>query len=107
MKKAVLISILVALAWPGYMRAQEADGYSSEFMGGSDEATGSTERADDGPRSIAEAKKQGRGYRIGSHGVHGGHMTPGGGRDVHVVQEGDTLWDISDHYYGDPWHWPE
>jgi len=30
-----------------------------------------------------------------------------GGRDVHVVQEGDTLWDISQHYYGDPWNWPE
>jgi hypothetical protein len=106
MKKAVLISILVALAWPGYMRAQEGDEYSSDFMGGSDTQQ-PEERADDGPHSIAEAKKQGRGYRIGAHGVHGARSQPAGGRDVHVVQEGDTLWDISDHYYGDPWHWPE
>ena len=28
-------------------------------------------------------------------------------RGTHVVTEGDTLWDISDTYFGSPWHWPE
>lgn len=25
----------------------------------------------------------------------------------HVVKQGDTLWDICDHYYNDPWAWPQ
>jgi hypothetical protein len=25
---------------------------------------------------------------------------------IHVVQKGDTLWDISDYYLGTPWIWP-
>jgi hypothetical protein len=25
----------------------------------------------------------------------------------HDVRKGDTLWDICDHYYGDPWAWPQ
>ena len=27
--------------------------------------------------------------------------------DVYVVKRGDTLWDISDHYYENPWQWPK
>lgn len=26
--------------------------------------------------------------------------------DVHVVKRGDTLWDLCDRYYGNPWQWP-
>jgi len=25
----------------------------------------------------------------------------------HVVKQGNTLWDICDEYYGDPWSWPQ
>ena len=25
---------------------------------------------------------------------------------IHVVRPGDTLWDLSEHYYGTPWRWP-
>jgi len=26
---------------------------------------------------------------------------------IHIVKEGDTLWSICEHYYGDPYLWPE
>jgi hypothetical protein len=26
--------------------------------------------------------------------------------EIHVVRRGDTLWDLSDNYYGNPWQWP-
>jgi len=62
------------------------------------------EPAEPGPASLEEARKQGRGYRLGQSGVHAGARAD---REVHVVQEGDTLWDISQRYFGDPWHWPQ
>ena len=27
--------------------------------------------------------------------------------EVYVVKRGDTLWDISDHYFENPWQWPK
>ncbi len=27
--------------------------------------------------------------------------------ELHKVKEGDTLWDITDNYYGDPYRWPQ
>jgi hypothetical protein len=26
---------------------------------------------------------------------------------IHLVRPGDTLWDLSDNYYGNPWQWPK
>jgi hypothetical protein len=45
----------------------------------------------------------------GTVGVQGGTL----GRprrnvpEYHVVKKGDTLWDLSAHYYGSPWAWPQ
>jgi len=27
--------------------------------------------------------------------------------DVHTIKRGDTLWDLCDHYYENPWQWPK
>jgi hypothetical protein len=35
-----------------------------------------------------------------------GHDAQGRAGRIHVVQTGDTLWDISDAYLGTPWVWP-
>ena len=33
---------------------------------------------------------------------------PGGDvPDVYVVKDGDTLWDIAEHFFGDPLTWPD
>ena len=27
--------------------------------------------------------------------------------DIHLVRRGDTLWDLCNHYYQNPWAWPK
>jgi hypothetical protein len=52
-----------------------------------------------GPDSLDEARSSGSGLSI----------TGDRARDIppaHTVHTGDTLWDITDHYYGNPWEWP-
>lgn len=45
----------------------------------------------------------------GAAGIYGNRV--GGARrnlpEYHVVKKGDTLWDLSEHYYGSPWAWPQ
>lgn len=97
MRKAAIASIMVALC-AAAAAAQEADEWDYEaHFGWSEDET------DEGPRDLTEARKQGRGYRIGQHGT----AAAAGGKHVHVVQEGDTLWGVSEHYFENPWQWPE
>ena len=58
-----------------------------------------------GPRSLEEARSTGRGYRIGQG---AGSLRAGASPvdDVHVVQEGETLWSISGQALGDHFQWP-
>ena len=55
-----------------------------------------------GPVSLEEARRQGRGYRIGES----GRPVLRESAKSHQVVPGDTLWGICDRYFGDPWQWP-
>jgi hypothetical protein len=52
-----------------------------------------------GAASLEEARGTGQGLVLGSHA--GGNVP-----DVYTVRRGDTLWDITGRFYGNPYHWP-
>ena len=52
-----------------------------------------------GAVSLGDARSSGRGLVLGSNA--GGHVP-----DVYTVRRGDTLWDITARYHGNPYHWP-
>jgi len=104
MRKVELVAIVLALLGASPLLAQEAGDAYDDYFGWENEGMGGEQEPEAaGPSSMKEARLTGRGYRVGG----GSSMNPKGDREVHVVQEGDTLWDISQHYYGDPWNWPE
>jgi hypothetical protein len=114
MKKAVVIGFSVGVlgAAAQVAHAQQSiiddDANSPYGWDYGDEQPAASNNGDTGPHSLLEAKQQHRGYRIGTgNGMHTPIHGASGGAEIHVVEQGDTLWDISDHYFGDPWHWPE
>ncbi|MBO6937329.1 MAG: LysM peptidoglycan-binding domain-containing protein [Deltaproteobacteria bacterium] len=52
-----------------------------------------------GATSLSDARSSGQGLVLGSN---AGGNVPG----VYTVRRGDTLWDITGRYYGNPYHWP-
>jgi len=61
--------------------------------------------------NVARAQQQGAergGERGGSAQTRGRRPDASGGEtDFHEVREGDTLWDLSERYFGNPRDWPE
>jgi len=107
MKRLVFCVCILALVTAGPIRAQEDDWAEDDLQAEYEAYFGASQTPrEPGPSSIAEAKKQGRGYRIGKKGVHSAAEAESLG-EVHVVQDGDTLWQITDNYFEDPWKWPQ
>jgi hypothetical protein len=106
MKKVALIGSLLGLGLCARGQAQAGvERYDSEFLGGANDRD--AERHDS-PASIEDAKRTGHGYRIGMRPAEGkASAVAVGGPATHMVQPGDTLWRLSEQYYGQPWHWPE
>lgn len=60
-----------------------------------------------GPRSAGEARAAPQAETIYSGGRSIYTQTPTvGRRGLYVVQRGDTLWELSDLFFGNPWYWP-
>jgi hypothetical protein len=59
-------------------------------------------------RGVEEYGGAGGDYAVSSQGPRM-HLSGGSSRlvpDTHTVRRGDTLWDITGYYFGNPWDWP-
>jgi hypothetical protein len=55
---------------------------------------------DDEPQSLEDAERNRSSITL--RGDVSYRLVP----ESHVVRPGDTLWDVTGHYYGNPWEWP-
>jgi hypothetical protein len=96
-----LFSLVWLVAIAGSVFAQDDYGglYADDDTGsfGDESASGNGKS---NSRSLRGSTQEGRGYRIGAS---SDNAIP----ETHTVKQGDTLWDVTKQYYGDPWQWPK
>src|ERR1051325_3817427 len=46
-------------------------------------------------------------HRVGDHWTAWNPPQPPEGVQTHIVERGDTLWDLAAKYYGNPYLWPQ
>ncbi|MCE9667271.1 LysM peptidoglycan-binding domain-containing protein [Myxococcus stipitatus] len=97
MRSRILTSLMLSLAVaPATSALAQQEGAEEET-----EAGGETEGAD----VVDEAPERATGtVQLPPGAAKGRDSAPG---EVHTVQEGDTLWDLSSRYLGSPWYWPK
>lgn len=106
---AVILAFAPGLAWAeeggGGEEAEVASDSSEAFD--YDDGSGSVTVVEysGGSQDIHRAAREGRTLTLA--GVRGRRRS-GLGRvpEYHRVVHGDTLWDLSRHYFSNPWHWP-
>lgn len=109
---SLLGALLVA---PTQVAAQDGDSGGGEASGGgAGEVYGGVTIAgqDNGESSESETNfglDRMYGGVSGKAGVNGVQIAKGRKNvpEFHVVKKGDTLWDLSEGYYGNPWAWPQ
>lgn len=114
MKRRLRLSIMLALlAAPSTTLAQmgvEDDyGQTEETWTEQEPFTGEGIRVRDGsgPSSLDEASTSGSSITLGRGGrTRGGSLAPRSIPPSYTVRRGDTLWDITGHFYGNPYEWP-
>ena len=88
---SLLVPLTVAPAWTAFAQdAQEDESQSSSETEGQDISDDVEQR----PTSVT----------LPPGAAQGRESAPG---QVHTVETGDTLWDLSQRYLGSPWYWPK
>src|SRR6476661_5543146 len=90
MRNRIIASLCTLLIW-GPAFAQDAEGQGDTQEGSENQGAEVAPEGGDQVRTTAPAE--------------GGNDTAPG--EVHTVQKGDTLWDLSQQYLGSPWYWPK
>lgn len=61
-----------------------------------------------GSNALVAAERPPQGlHLVGDHWTAWNPPVPPAGAQVHVIQSGDTLWDLAARFYGDPYLWPQ
>ncbi|HEX8437455.1 LysM domain-containing protein, partial [Archangium sp.] len=95
MRSRILSSLLLATVLaPPAVWAQNADDQEEPEAG--DETEGS---------EVVDEPEPGRPGKVAIPPGQGGRESAPG--EVHTVERGDTLWDLSQKYLGSPWYWPK
>ena len=109
MRSRILSSLLlVTVLAPPAIWAQKAEPQKAEPQKTEDtqepESTPSSETEGTGVVDEATPVPQRSGNVVLPKGQTGRESAPG---EVHTVERGDTLWDLSQRYLGSPWYWPK
>ncbi|MBI2393771.1 MAG: LysM peptidoglycan-binding domain-containing protein [Deltaproteobacteria bacterium] len=97
-RASVALSVLASFLWAAHA---DAESKQASALAGVKVTTGGGGAS--GPGPITGSGK------VISLGDDSGKKTPTGGGIVppsHTVKKGDTLWDICDTYFANPWQWP-
>lgn len=96
--RTLLVVTALACALPASAQLYEDGAFVDD--GSSGASPRARRRQNDGPGTLQEAQASGRGLVIGGGTYR--RAVP----ETYTVHRGDTLWDVTGHYYGNPWEWP-